>query len=153
MLLTGNFLLSISQCTLLASSAPWSCPPTWQFALSLASPPFRGSRGDIVSDYLPISSPTALPAGLLPVGSSNPLLVALSWVELAVGLPMGLEPEATRLPTTTLDCVSLEVFVDRMLTSSSLSWFSMISVALGVAASLGAAFFVGTMNGSNGKSS
>ncbi len=152
MLPNGSFLLSISQRTLLASSVPWNCPPNWWSALRLASPPSRGCRGDFVSDYLPIGPRTALPAGSSLAGSSDSSLAASGWVELAVGLPMGLEPEATCLPTLTPDCVSLEVFVDRMLTLSLLSWCSTIFVALGVAASLGAlAFFVGAVNGSNGE--
>ncbi len=79
----------------------------------------------------------ALLAGQLLAGSSNPLLAALGWVELLVGPLMGLEPEATRLPTMTLDYDSLEVLVGGTLTSSLSSWVSTISVALGVAASLG----------------
>jgi hypothetical protein len=126
MLPNGSFLLSISQRTLLASSVPWNCPPNWWSALRLASPPSRGCRGDFVSDYLPIGPCTALPAGSSLAGSSDSSLAAPGWVELAVGLPMGLEPEATCLPTMTPDCVSLEVFVDRMLTLSLLSWCSTI---------------------------
>jgi hypothetical protein len=95
-----------------------------------------------MSDYLPIGPPKALLARPLLARSSNLLLAASGWVELAVGPLMGLEPEATRLPTTTLDYVSLEVFVDRMLTLSLLSWVFMISVALEAAALLGAPAFL-----------
>ncbi len=142
MLPTGSFLLLISWRTLLASSVPWSCLPTWWSALRLASPPSHGCRGEIISDYLPLGPPMALPAGPLLAGSFDPSLAAPGWVELAVGPLMGLELEATQLPTITLEYVSFEVFVDRALTSSLLSWVSTISAALGAAASLGAPAFL-----------
>jgi hypothetical protein len=44
---------------------------------------------------------------------------------------MGLEPEATRLPTTTSDWLSAIVLVMRTLISSLLSWISTTSLAVG----------------------
>ncbi len=88
----------------------------------------------IVDNYLPIGPPAALPAGPLLAGSPNPPLAAPGWVELAVRLLTGLETEATQLPTTTSDCALLDVFVVRMLMSSSLSWISTTSFELVVVA-------------------
>ncbi len=88
--------------------------------MHLQSPSHR-FRGEIVGDYLPVGPPLALLARPVLVGSSDPLLAAPGGVELAVGLLTGLEPEATRLPTLTYDCVSPAVLVVRTLTLSLLS--------------------------------
>ncbi len=65
------------------------------------------------------------------VGLSDPAPAAPGGVELAFGRLMGLELEATRLPTTTSDC-AMAVLVVRTLMSSSLSWISTMSNELGV---------------------
>jgi hypothetical protein len=67
-------------------------------------------------------------------GSSDPPLVAPGGIELAVRPLMGLEPDATRLPTTTSDCTPLDVLVIGLLVPSTLSLISTTSGVLGMVA-------------------
>ena len=97
----------------LVDTRPLHNPPC-----ACSAPPLADVEGRAVVFICHPPPPAAPPAGPALAGSDDPPLAVSVWGELVAGPLTGLELEATRHPTLTVEWVSVLVLVVRILTSS-----------------------------------